>query len=448
MQNLCTSWHIAGTGTPNLVGVLVVVGAAAWTTATPARAVDDARVQLTLAEIVELARTSAYESRFASLDVEDARARLVGAQQLVRDNPSVQASAGPRFGDPVSVDAAASVGVPVEIGVRRGRAVKLAEDEVRRDQFRLEGVQRGAVVDAVATYLRGLHASERLSLATERRAIAEQLVSTAVERERAGDASRFEVNLARAELARSTSQVLEAERMVQVMMAELSRILAVPIDSLKPVGGALDEAASLQTLRAALGTVDVPQLKEAAAETDAANAAVALAETAWWPDVAVQGNYMLDDGEHIATAGLSFTIPVFANGQQERRAAAVRVERSRLTGEAVRSRVDLERRRATLSLRTATDAARVLADDGLPRAVENESLAREAYRAGKLDLASYVVLRRDSLETRQEHLDRLLERGLAALDVATLGGPENPPNLSDATTNNARPEPRKEEKRR
>lgn len=414
MQSQRTSWPRAATWATGLVGALAAV-------ASPDATAEEARAPLTLAQVVELARASAFESRFASLDVDDAKARLAGAQTLIRDNPSISATAGPRLGDPVSVDAQATVGVPVELGFRRGRAVDLAKDEVRREQFRLECAQRRAVLDGVATYLQALHANEQLAVAAERRSIAEQLVSTAVEREKAGDASRFEVNLARAELARSTSELLERQSVVLTKRAELARVVAMTLDALPPLDGSLVEVASLDRMRGAVGLGEAPELQEAAAERDAALAAVALAETAWWPDLSVIGQYTLDGGEHIAVAGLSFTLPVFSNGQAERRAAAVRVERSRLLGEATRSRVDLDRRRAQVALRTATDAARVLAEDGLPRAVENESLAREAYRAGKLDLASYVVLRRDSLETRQEHLDRLLDKGFAALAVASLG---------------------------
>lgn len=411
MQSHCTSRPRAGTWAAGLIGVLGV--------AAPAAA-EDARAPVTLAYIVELARTSAIESRLASLDVDDARARLAGAQALISANPSVSGSAGPRLGDPLTVDAQAAVGVPVELGFRRGRAVELAQHEVRRERFRLKGAQRRAVLDAVSTYLHALHAAELLVLAKERRSIAEQLVSTAVEREQAGDASRFEVNLARAELARSTSQVLDKESLVQTRLAELARLVAIKLDAQLKLDGTLTDHASPERVRAALGFDDVPELNEVAAETDAALAAVALAETAAWPEVSVIGSYTLDNGEQVASAGLSITLPVFSTGEGERRSAAVRVERSRLLAEATRSRVELDRGRAQLTLRTATDAARVLAGEGLPRAIENESLAREAYRAGKLDLATYVVLRRDSLETRQEHLDRLLEQGLAALAVASL----------------------------
>ena len=397
------------------VVAVAAVGAALGVTS--ARAGD--RAPLTLDRVVELARTCAYPSRFAALDVDDARARLAGAQALMRDNPTLSGNAGPRLRAPVTIDGTLSIGVPIELGLRRARAIDVAEHEVRREQLHYATALRAAVQEAVGEYPRALHAAERRALADERRQIAEQLVATAGAREQAGDASRFEVNLARAELARALSQALERDSAVEDARAALARILATEPAALGPLHGTLSEAAALESLQSAIGPVGAPSVSEARAELDAAHAAVALAETTWWPDVSAVGSYALDDGDHTAAAGLSLTLPVFSNGQGDRRAAAVRVERGRLWRDATQSQVELERARGAAALERATAAERVLADDGLPRAIENEGLAREAYRAGKLDLASYVVLRRESLETREEHLDRLLEKGLAALAVAT-----------------------------
>ena len=44
--------------------------------------------------------------------------------------------------------------------------------------------------------------------------------------------------------------------------------------------------------------------------------------------------------------------------------------------------------------------------------------------AGKIDFSALLVIRRDALETRREHLDRQLEAALAAVDYwAARGAP-------------------------
>jgi cobalt-zinc-cadmium efflux system outer membrane protein len=60
----------------------------------------------------------------------------------------------------------------------------------------------------------------------------------------------------------------------------------------------------------------------------------------------------------------------------------------------------------------------------LPRALDNEALAREAHRAGKIDLAAFLLIRRDALDVRREHLDRLLDAALAGIDLwVAVGAP-------------------------
>jgi cobalt-zinc-cadmium efflux system outer membrane protein len=49
-------------------------------------------------------------------------------------------------------------------------------------------------------------------------------------------------------------------------------------------------------------------------------------------------------------------------------------------------------------------------------------MARESYRAGKMDLPAVLVVRREALDTRREYLDRLLEAALSGIDLAVATG--------------------------
>jgi cobalt-zinc-cadmium efflux system outer membrane protein len=70
----------------------------------------------------------------------------------------------------------------------------------------------------------------------------------------------------------------------------------------------------------------------------------------------------------------------------------------------------------------ASAAAEQLGDRGLPRVRESETMARESYRAGKLDLPALLVVRRELLDARREHVDRLLDAALAGIDLAVAMG--------------------------
>jgi len=65
---------------------------------------------------------------------------------------------------------------------------------------------------------------------------------------------------------------------------------------------------------------------------------------------------------------------------------------------------------------------RLLEKDGLPRQQENEALARESYRAGKINLATLLLVRREALDTRREYLERLLEAADAGVNLAAAVG--------------------------
>ncbi len=107
-------------------------------------------------------------------------------------------------------------------------------------------------------------------------------------------------------------------------------------------------------------------------------------------------------------------------------------------GDAARARARARRATTTLELQTALarteiDSARmtyeahvaavaILERDALPLSLENETSAAAAYKAGKLDLAELLLIRREVLDTRREHLDRLLDAALAATDLWSARG--------------------------
>ena len=70
-------------------------------------------------------------------------------------------------------------------------------------------------------------------------------------------------------------------------------------------------------------------------------------------------------------------------------------------------------------------AVEELEASALPLLDENESLARRSYEAGEMGLAELLLVRRETLDTRREYLDRLRAAAVAAVDVlASAGGLE------------------------
>jgi cobalt-zinc-cadmium efflux system outer membrane protein len=67
-------------------------------------------------------------------------------------------------------------------------------------------------------------------------------------------------------------------------------------------------------------------------------------------------------------------------------------------------------------------AVEELEKSALPLLDENESLARRGYEAGEMALAELLLVHRETLETRREHLERLLEAAVAAVAVEASAG--------------------------
>lgn len=120
----------------------------------------------------------------------------------------------------------------------------------------------------------------------------------------------------------------------------------------------------------------------------------------------------------ILLGGLAVSLPIFNRAQGERIEARARQDRARVEFAALEKTVATQRDAARASFAAAVAAVDILDTRALPLAAENEQLAQESYRAGKLDLPSLLIIRRDALATRATHLDRLRDAALAGVDLA------------------------------
>jgi cobalt-zinc-cadmium efflux system outer membrane protein len=155
---------------------------------------------------------------------------------------------------------------------------------------------------------------------------------------------------------------------------------------------------------------------------DASRAGIALAEAQAKPDIAFRVGYRHEEGDDIVQAGVSIPLPFFNPGKGLIQEAMARSDRARIDAEARKAAVSSEIEGARRGYAAAAESVRLLEKDGLPRQRENEVLARESYRAGKINLATLLLVRRDALETRREYLERLLEAAEAGVELAAAMG--------------------------
>jgi cobalt-zinc-cadmium efflux system outer membrane protein len=166
-----------------------------------------------------------------------------------------------------------------------------------------------------------------------------------------------------------------------------------------------------------------PDLRALEAGIQEAQAEVRLGEGLRWPDVTLGFRYLRETPADVATLGtLTFTLPVFTRGQELRATGAARARRLRQELETGRRVVDSEVQSAFAVYRHRVEAVEELERRALPVLDDNEALARRSYEAGRMSLAEFLLLRRETLETRVAYLDRLLEAALAGIELEARAG--------------------------
>ena len=375
-------------------------------------------------KVISLARSIAPGPRAARAEIDEARGRLIGARVLATENPVAEAVVGPRRTGSVSTtDYEVTLGVPVPLWGPRSRRIAKAEADVAERQHRGRDSARLTIGAALGAYYRVLHAEARLELAEKRVELASELRRMAEDRKRAGDVAEVEVNLARGELSRAVSETHSEKAAVDRAKAELASVLGLPSGSELDIEGELDDRSMFDRRNVRRPAAHRPDVLAAAASLRAADAEVAVADAAWWPALSVRFTYAREEEEtDIFLVGLAMTLPVFERGQGARRESRARRERAAIELAGTRSQASAEAEAARLSYQASVRAVAELAVTGVPMAAANEEMARESYRAGKMDLATLLVVRREALETRREHADRLLDAALAGVDLAVATG--------------------------
>jgi cobalt-zinc-cadmium efflux system outer membrane protein len=370
--------------------------------------------------VVALARARAPLVRLAESHVLEARGRLAGARAFAQDNPTIEGVAG--TGDRFERRTQWELNVPVGIGPGWLGRTGVARAELERERQLVADARRGAVGAALAAYYRVLHASRRVELARERHSVASEVERAAVERHRAGQAPRLEVLVTETEGVRAESELRAEEQGLARARMALAGILGLPSGERLAIAGDLADRSLVTQTLAAAGPAQRADVLAADQELRAARAAKRLARTEFLPGLAFRLHYGHEAGDVLVQPGVAVTVPLFQNGQESRRVARAREMRATSELERTRNTAAAEVEGLEKVYEAATSAAEQLGSRAMPHVLESESMVRESYRAGKMDLPALLVVRRDLLDTRREYLDRLLDAALAGIDLAVARG--------------------------
>ena len=397
---------------------LVLFAAVAACVAAPASL--HAQTILTYEGTIARAREQAGAVVVARARVAEAEAALLAVSPRFRDNPLIEASAGPRSGDTRSTDIEIGVSQQFETGGQRRARMAGAQAVVDRHRADIDEARRRVILDAVTAYLDGIAAGERLRVAEEGDAVSRDLLNVTERRFALGDIAAIDVNLARIDAARSAATLRGARADLATAVGRLRLVLRLPADEPVELAGSLDLPAprSLDVLRAAID--DRPEFVALRADAREAEAQIQLGRALRRPDLGLRVGYEREDESHVLLGGLTVALPAFQRGVGTVAGGVARASTSRLELETARDAAVAQLDAAYAVHQQHATLASTFAAEAVPSLDDTQNLARRSYDAGELNLMNLLLIRRDGLETRTMLIDRRLDaaRSRVAVDYA------------------------------
>jgi cobalt-zinc-cadmium efflux system outer membrane protein len=311
--------------------------------------------------------------------------------------------------------------LPVEVSGQRSRRIGEAQEYVAFNEANVGEARALAAGDTVRAYGSVVVAAERVQLLMDVTEAARLEAAAYAARARAGDATLRDAKLAEVEAGRN--QVLLGRTHTDLERAE--RELAILI------GRQPGEARALLTLEppsppASLGSrvaEQVPTLAVSRAEAELfARTKERWAREATGPFSLILMAARDDFGQARIGGGLAYAFPTFRSNQGEQARADADRERA-LTEFGIKRNV-IESRLALLG----TDYARtlgnrhVLENSAIPASRAAVEAAVEMQRAGKSELLTVLVSRRDHAMLRLERLDLVQRQWAIVADIVTMTG--------------------------
>lgn len=383
--------------------------------------------RITLDEALKRAEQHSPELQAAEADVEVSEGVLLGARTLPY-NPALDVRLGPAFGGGQTFfEYEVGLSQTLELGGQRGKRIAGAEARRGASEARLRFTRYFTALRVRRAFFLALVAHSRLETAREAEAVAAELKAAAVDRIGLGAGTQLEVNVGTAAVGRAKAERMAAERRYREALVEFASVLGAPAEAVFEPEGSIPNFGALAITEDAfvarvLGRDDLLALK---LERDAAQADLALAEALAVPDITLGVIYGRDavDNADAVLFGLSIPIPLFNRNQGGQAAAKGTLRRTTILADAGRKQAEREARALFRNYALAREAVLGFDRDVVEKLGENLALARESFRAGKIGLLEFNVVRRDLVDTRVAYLESLAQLVDAwfALEVASGG---------------------------
>lgn len=297
---------------------------------------------------------------------------------------------------------------------QRDNAVRLLKDEVRTLALEL------------------VLSSKRQELAADQVKLNRDLVFITKERFKAGDIPELELNLAKVELARAESRLMEVERELIPLRIKLASLTALNENDIN-LSDRLSAPVTAPDSRALVkhALVARPDLLALAREYDKAETETRLAAAEalpnltagifvqWQRDSTEVGGMSSTSSDTQMGVSLSMPIPVFDRNRRGRDAAQSRLDAAGSRRLALERSIAAEVESAISHLSSAERILGLYEQGIIPQLAENLKLTQEAYQLGEVGILSVIDEQKKFFEVNDNYLSALHSKRMALTKLET-----------------------------
>ena len=373
-------------------------------------------------QLLDLTRRRAPIALSSSARIDEARSRLVGASVLFRENPVIDSEIGRRETADGRNLQEFNLGIaqPIELGGKRSARIADARAGVNRESALASNSLRTLLRDVSAAYFQAIAAQKRVKIALAAKQVADELYRVSERRFQAGDIAQLELNLARNAAARVNAEVRSSEADEISAYAAIRGLLGLRQDEPLAVEGSLEPSVSETDYFALVNSR--PDIRALEAEKQEALATGKLGRSLRVPDLSLGVRQKREEGANATVGTAAITLPLFSRGQEQIALANARSKRIDIELNALRNVVRNEITSALDVSRKKSEAVAELTRGALAQLDENERLTVRSYEEGEIGLAELLLIRRETLETRREYVNRALDASLALVDLEFVSG--------------------------
>jgi outer membrane protein, heavy metal efflux system len=303
----------------------------------------------------------------------------------------------------------------IEWAGQRGLRKRAAEYGLASTDGTVRDAERLTRASAASAYYQALTAQNRVELAEQILTLNQRLVVAVTDLLEAGSISLLEANLARIESGRARTRVLEERRNANTALLQLKRTLGMSGEQLLRLSADVPMAPEPSALSpdslVNLAMERRPDLGSASSQILAGRSLVSLARRERLPNIRLSMPFdkLEGPGSEQFGVGVGMSIPLWNRNQgtvAELRADLARSESQR---DAVELAVRAEVVDAYQRYVSAREEEAVAATLVLEPARFNQGLLDEAFRSGKIDLSTLLLVRNQLLDSELDYWDSWLE---------------------------------------